>query len=1054
MNIFKQLDKILSSGKVISGLGDGEKIALLQKFDHLLFLCNNYPSAGKIKRGLEGFGKKVEIISCAREVEDENDKNLLPFAQGLNKYLSGQVDGLIFLPSSAMIKFDKSKFQPILLKKNDIIDIENLCQKLESLGYSRVSLVEEVGQFAVRGEIVDVFLTTSESPIRIEFFDDLIEKISTFEVSSMKNMGEINILEIFSVSLPIGDDDIFSLDGVTVMDEPKKVMEEIELLKQSYQTMSIFKQSLYADFERLYEKADYLFDNFNIAPVTYKNERIASRSYLTDFLALKQDVLDFKNLNQSIILFTGQDRFLKNMQDFLIENNLSWHNYDDSIDLESGEIYLSSMPMPLSFSFLKEGLTAVGCDNLFRAKNIGFSRGKHEVFYLPKLGDYIVHTFHGVGKCTAIERMKISNIEKDYFVIEYKNGDKLYLPSEEANTISAYIGSETQPKLSSLGGAEFARIKERARASIHQMAISLVEVYKERSLVKGFRFKRDEYLEKKFADAFPFTETEDQLKAIADIDKDMESDRVMERLICGDVGFGKTEVALRACFKCIYNGKQVALLCPTTILSEQHYRSAKERLAPFGIRVEVLNRFKTPLQVKDILRRVQEGEVDMVIGTHRILSSDVIYHDLGLLVLDEEQRFGVEHKEKLKDAHRNIDVLTLSATPIPRTLNMSLSGIRDISIIETPPRDRLPIQTYLTEQSDDLLKDVISREIARGGQAFVVYNRVESIEEFTCHLRKLLPEAKIGVAHGQMNEKVLENVIQRLYDGEYNVLVASTLIENGINLPFANTMVIIEADRLGLSQLYQLRGRIGRSDKLSYAYLTYIKDKKLTDEGYERLEAMKEFSALGSGFKIAMRDLEIRGAGNIFGREQHGHIAKVGYDMYIKLLDEEVKVIRGEKVYKKSDVKLEVALSAFVGEDYVEDSEQRIALYTKISGLTSREEMFALLQSVQDGYGEVPNEVKNLCNLALMRNLAGEFDIERIKISKLECYAVIKKNQKIIDENLGDVIGSYNGKLAITNDIRIKFVPSQNVFTDVVKLIEIFEKAIFLRKNKKKRENA
>lgn len=1045
-DILKQLDKILSTGKVISGLGDGEKIALLQRFDHLLFLCCNYPSAGKIKRGLEGFGKRVEIISCAREVQDENDKNLLPFAQGLNKYLAGQLDCLIFLPSSAMVKFDKSKFSPIILKQNDTADIEFLSQKLTDLGYERTSLVETAGQFAIRGEILDIFLTTSQNPIRIEFFDDLIEKISTFEVSTMKNMGKIDKVEIFSASLPIGDDDIFSLSGVKILDEPKKTMEEIELLKQSYQTMSIYKPSLYAEFEDLYERADYLFDNFDIAPISYKNEKIPSRSYLTDFMALKQDILDFKNLNQSIILFTGEERFVKNMQEFLTENNLSFHNYIDD-ELEKGEIYISPLAMPLSFCFLKEGVTAVGCDSLFRSKNSGFSRGKHEVFYLPKLGDYVVHTFHGVGKCTAIERMKISNIEKDYFVIEYKNGDKLYLPSEEANSISAYIGSETQPKLSSLGGAEFARLKDRARASIHEMAISLVEVYKERSLVKGFAFRRDEYLEKKFADAFPFAETDDQLKAIADIDRDMESDKVMERLICGDVGFGKTEVALRACFKCIYNGKQVALLCPTTILSEQHYRSAKERLAPFGVRVEVLNRFKSAIQVKDILRRVQEGEVDMIIGTHRILSSDVIYHDLGLLVLDEEQRFGVEHKEKIKDTHRNIDVLTLSATPIPRTLNMSLSGIRDISIIETPPRDRLPIQTYLAEQSDDLLKDVISRELARGGQAFVVYNRVESIEEFACHLRNIIPDAKVGVAHGQMNEKVLENVIQRLYDGEYNVLVASTLIENGVNLPFANTMVIIEADRLGLSQLYQLRGRIGRSDKLSYAYLTYIKDKKLTDEGYDRLEAMKEFSALGSGFKIAMRDLEIRGAGNIFGKEQHGHIAKVGYDMYVKLLDEEVKSIRGEKVYQRSDVKLEVALSAYISEDYVEDNEQRIALYTKISGLNDKNEMASLLQSLKDGYGDVPNEVRNLCHLALMRNLAGEFDIQRIKVSKLECFVVLKKSENIMDEALAKSVGDFGGKLILSNDIRIKFSCSQNVLKDCLMLTEMLENAINLRKN-------
>lgn len=1010
-------------------------------------MCNNYPSAGKIKRGLAGFGKMVEIISCARENGDERDKNLLPFIQGINKYLSGKLDGLIFLPSSAMVKFDKEGLKPIKICKNDVLNIQTLTNKLVDYGFVREGLAQESGQFALRGDIMDIFLTTSDNPIRIEFFDDLVEKINIFEPSSMKNLGQLQEVEISPAFLPVGEDDIFSLDGVKVMDEPKKVMEEIDLLKHSYEVMSIYKPSLYCDFELLYERADYIFDNFDIAPISYKNQKIAPRSYLTDFMALKQDIADFKNLNQAVVLFTGEERFLKNMQDFLNENSIAWHDFDPSKDIERGQVYLSSLEIPLSFCFLNEGLTIIGCESLFRSNNRGFSSGKHSVFYLPKLGDYVVHTFHGVGKCIAIERMKIANIEKDYFVIEYKNGDKLYLPSEEANSISAYIGSETLPKLSMLGGGEFARLKERARASIHEMAISLVEVYKERSMIKGYKFERDEYLEKKFADAFPFTETPDQLKAISDIDRDMESDRVMDRLVCGDVGFGKTEVALRGCFKCVYNGKQVALLCPTTILSEQHYRSAKERLSPFGVRVEVLNRFKTPAQIKDILRRVQEGEVDMIIGTHRILSSDVIYHDLGLLVLDEEQRFGVEHKEKIKDAHRNIDVMTLSATPIPRTLNMSLSGIRDISIIQTPPRDRLPIQTYITGQSDDLLKDVISRELARGGQAFVVYNRVESIEDFACHLRTILPHAKIGVAHGQMNERVLENVIQRLYDGEYNVLVVSTLIENGINLPSANTMVVIEADRLGLSQLYQLRGRIGRSDRLSYAYLTYIKDKKLTNEGYERLEAMKEFSSLGSGFKIAMRDLEIRGAGNIFGREQHGHIAKVGYDMYVKLLDEEVRSIRGEKVYNRSDVKLEVGLSAFIGEDYVEDSEQRIALYTKISNISNKKDMDEVIESMTDAYGDVPSQARNLCQLALMRNMAGEFDVVKIKITKTEFYLVLKKSEGIIDKNLATVCEGWGGKLAISGDIRIKFTPSQNVLKDCIKLSQMLEEARNLRKN-------
>lgn len=1036
----KELSHILNK-KVISGVGEGEKIVLMQQFTHLVFLCGNFVSAGKIKRGLESFGKKVEIVSNARESDDENDKNLLPFVESINRYILGQVDTLIFLPCSMIIKFDKSKFVPIKIEKNKTYNLENLVSSLVEYGYERTSLVTNAGQFALRGDILDIFTSANEKPYRIEFFDDLVENISIFDENTMKNIATKESVDICLSKLPLGEDNVFSLDGEKILDEPKKIDDEITLIKQSYSTMSFYNYKYYEEFEKLYDNADLIFDNFQISSPDYHNEKIAERSYLTDFLALKQDIIDFKNLNQAVILFSSEERYKKNLADFLTENGLSYFDYDPTKKIEKKEIYLSTLAMPYSFSFLREGVVGIGSDSLFRSSTSTFSKSRHSVFYLPKLGDYVVHTFHGIGKCIKIERLKISNIEKDYFVIEYKNGDILYLPSEEANTISAYIGSEEQPKLSSLGGGEFTRLKDRVRASIKEMAISLVDIYKERQKIKGFKFIRDDFLEKQFADAFGYQETPDQLKAISDIDKDMESDRVMDRLICGDVGFGKTEVALRACFKCIYNGKQVSLLCPTTILSQQHYMTAKERLEPFGVKVEVINRFKTTLQIKDILRRLKDGEIDMIIGTHRLLNNDVQYKDLGLLILDEEQRFGVEHKEKIKDGNRSIDVLTLSATPIPRTLNMSLSGIRDISVIETPPRDRLPIQTYVSEENDQLIKDVLNRELARGGQAFVVYNRVESIEEFASHIRKLMPNANIGVAHGQMNEKLLENVIERLYDGVYNILIATTLIENGINLPMANTMVVIEADRLGLSQLYQLRGRIGRSDKLSYAYLTYVKDKHLTDDAYKRLEAIKEFSQLGSGFKIAMRDLEIRGAGNIFGKEQHGHIAKVGYDMFVKLLDEEVKDIKGEKINKLSDVKLEISLSAFISEDYIEDNEQRIVYYTRISEISSEDDMKNLLESLEDGYGQIPQEVKNLCLLAYLRNLSGNFSVQKLRVNKYECIVFLEKKEEIIDPRLAGNLNEYNGKLTFDSSIKIKFDNNGGILDKVKVLIEFFEKA-------------
>lgn len=1042
--MLKQYLEKLEKYRVLSGLQDGEKLIFIQNFHRLIFLSGNFVNAGKIKRGLEALGKRVEIVATSRENDDEKDKNLFPFIQSLNRYINGELDALIFLPSSSIIKFDLAKISPLKLKVGQIIDFDSITKTLAEMGYERCPLSQERGQFAVRGDILDIFDTCNQHPVRIEFFDDTIEQISLFDESTMKNIEKLEEAQIFFAKLPFGEDDCFNLDGVKVLDEPKKTEEEIDLIIKSRKATSTFDESLYSSFDCIEEKADYIFDNFGLYESFYNNQTIGKQSYLTDFMALKRDITDFKNLNQAILLFAGEEKYKKNLEEFLTQNDIAFIDYDhlEEEKLEAKNVYVSSIPVIYSFCFLKERIVAVGADSLFRSKNPAYSKNKHSVFYLPKLNDYVVHTFHGIGKCTQIERLKISDAEKDYFVIEYKNGDKLYLPSEEANTISAYVGSEESPKLSSLGGAEFARLKDRVKASIKEMAISLLEIYKQRQQIKGFEFERDEELEKRFSDAFGFAETPDQLKAIHDIDKDMESDKVMERLVCGDVGFGKTEVALRAAFKAIYNGKQVALLCPTTILSQQHEFTAKERLEPFGVKIEVLNRFKTPAQVKNIIERVKDGKVDMLIGTHKMLNDQITFNDLGLLILDEEQRFGVEHKEKLKDRFRNIDVLTLSATPIPRTLNMSLSGIRDISIIETPPRDRLPIQTYVAEETDQLIKDVLSRELSRGGQAFVVYNRVETIDDFANHVKKLMPEARIGVAHGQMTERALEKVISRLYNGEYDVFISTTLIENGINLPEANTMVIIDSDRLGLSQLYQLRGRIGRSNQLSYAYLTYVKDKRITEDAYKRLEAIKEFSQLGSGFKIAMRDLELRGAGNIFGKEQHGHIAKVGYDMFVKLLDEEVKELKGESIRKKSDVKLEINLSAFISEEYIAESEQRVVYYSRISELSSREEMNSLIQSLTDGYGQVPQEIINLCKFAYLRNLAGDFGVKRIVLNKFDDMIVLEKSETVVDERLAKVMGEFGGKIAFDNMVKIKFAENgKSVAEKLEKMIEFFEKA-------------
>ena len=536
-----------------------------------------------------------------------------------------------------------------------------------------------------------------------------------------------------------------------------------------------------------------------------------------------------------------------------------------------------------------------------------------------------MHEIHGIGR--VLGNKKITTLEgtKDYIAVEYSGGDMLYIPVEQLDILTRYLGGEKKPKLSKIGGKDFERIKRGVKDSIRKMSFDLKKLYEERNSKQGFKFETDKEMQTVFENAFEFEETEDQQTAIDEIYADMTSDKVMDRL----VGFGKTEVAFRAIFLAVLNGKQVALLSPTTILCEQHFNTAVKRFKDFGIKIACLDRFKTPKAQRQILADLKEGKIDLIIGTHRLISKDVVFKDLGLLVLDEEQRFGVEHKEKIKLLKTNVDTLTLTATPIPRTLHMSLSGIRQISVINTPPRKRLPVQTYVTEETDTLIKDVISREINRGGQAFILYNRVESIHTFAGRVQKLMPNLKITVVHGQMEERKMETNINAFYKGESDVLISTTLIENGIDLPRANTLVVIDADRLGLSTLYQLKGRVGRSDRLAYAYFTFKRDKVLTDTAYHRLNAIIEFAEMGSGIKIAMRDLEIRGAGNVLGVEQHGHMDKIGYELYSKLLRAELD---GEE---EVNLELDIRVSAFIPDSYIESNSSKMSAYKEIAEISS-----------------------------------------------------------------------------------------------------------------------
>jgi len=597
-----------------------------------------------------------------------------------------------------------------------------------------------------------------------------------------------------------------------------------------------------------------------------------------------------------------------------------------------------------------------------------------------KKGDYVVHENHGIGKFLGIQQLTVQNIKKDYLKIKYAGEDLLYVPVEQMDIIQKYVaGDHPTPKINKLSGSEWKKTKSKVKAAIANMAKELLELLAKRKLSKGYAFSPDTVWQKEFEDSFPFQETEDQLRCISEIKDDMEKEENMDRLLCGDVGFGKTEVAARAVFKCAADGKQAVILVPTTILANQHYYTLKERFERFPFKVEMLSRFRSNAQQSEIIKKIKNGSIDVIIGTHRILSSDVQFKDLGLLVIDEEQRFGVRHKEKIKRLKKNVDILTLSATPIPRTLHMSLVGIRDMSLIEEPPEERYPVQTYVVEQEDELITEAIERELARGGQVYVVYNRVMSIHKIANKIERLVPFAKVAVGHGQMNERVLEDIMLDFINGNSNVLVATTIIESGIDIPNVNTMIILDADRFGLSQLYQLRGRVGRSNKLAFAYLMYQKDKALAETAEKRLRAIKEFTEFGAGFKVAMRDLEIRGAGNLLGMEQHGHMMMIGYELYCKLVDDAVRALGGEIVNpNKEESSVELPVTAYIPDRYISDEILKLQMYKKIAQVTSREEEEEIVDELIDRYGEIPKETENLIKVSRIRALAVRLCIMRI----------------------------------------------------------------------------
>ncbi|PKM95264.1 MAG: transcription-repair coupling factor [Firmicutes bacterium HGW-Firmicutes-1] len=783
-------------------------------------------------------------------------------------------------------------------------------------------------------------------------------------------------------------------------------------------------------------------------PIEFSMKTISP--YHNNFEMLKNDLNYFVKNEYQIVLLSASYTRAERMSNLLLENNIQ-AKFSKSLDepLKNGIVTVSYGSLHKGFEypqakFVVLSETEIGGKKKKKARQKKFKEGrKLDSFTDLKVGDYIVHENHGIGVFRGIEKIEIDGISKDFIKISYQDGGNLYITTNQLNAIQKYIGVEgKKPKLNKLGTNEWKKTKARVKSEVEVLAKDLIELYAKREIGKGFIYSKDTLWQREFEEMFPYDETDDQISAIEDTKRDMESNKIMDRLICGDVGYGKTEVAIRAAFKAVQDGKQVAYLVPTTILAQQHFNNFLQRMKDFPVRVEMLSRFKSPKDQKVIIEDLNKGLVDIVIGTHRIISMDVKFKNLGLLIVDEEQRFGVSHKEKIKKLKENIDVLTLTATPIPRTLHMSMVGIRDMSTLEEPPEERHPIQTYVLEHNEQLIKDAIYREIGRNGQVYYVYNRVKNIDEIAHHISMLVPEAKVAYAHGQMSERELENMMVEFINGEIDVLVSTTIIETGLDIQNVNTIIIQDADRMGLSQLYQLRGRVGRSNRVAYAYLMYKKDKVLQEVAEKRLQAIKQFTEFGSGFKIAMRDLEIRGAGNILGEKQHGHLDAVGYDLYCRLLEQALHKMSDHPDKEKIETTINIDVDAYIPKKYIKDEIRKIEAYKKIASIEKEEDYMDVHDELTDRYGELPRVVVNLLEIALIKALANELDMMSVEQKGEEYIFEISKDATLNPEKIPELVKEYGKKLKFTVNEKICFILSvkkdekKQVFRQIKNLLQ------------------
>lgn len=946
-----------------------------------------------------------------------------------------------------IISPDEIQKNRIHITGEDTVDLTKLEQDLTALGYERESQIEAPGQFAVRGGIIDVFPLAEEMPVRIELWGDEIDSIRMFDAKSQRSIENISEITIYPASENcFGNNGLVSFlkyfpenETLLFYDEPHRLQETAETVEAEY-TESLKNRADAGMKEegeeelRVFQTKDIIsemnrYSGIGLTTLESKCGLFKVRSvytvqakgvnpYNNSFELLTRDLKRLKRNGYRVVLLSGSRTRAKRLAEDLRDYDLSsFYSEDMQREVKPGEIMAAYGYASEGYEYPMLKFVVISESDIFGRKKKKKKRKKYEGqriqdFAELKPGDYVVHENHGIGVYKGIEKIEVEKIVKDYMKIVYAEGGVLYIPVAQMDLIQKYAGADAKkPRLNKLGTIQWGKTKSQVKKAVQIVAKDLVELYAVRQQSEGFVYGPDTVWQKEFEEMFPFEETDDQLQAIEDTKHDMESKKIMDRLICGDVGYGKTEIAIRAAFKAVQEGKQVVCLVPTTILAQQHYNTFVQRLKEFPVRIDLLCRFRSAAEQKKTIEDTKKGFVDILVGTHRVLSKDVVFKDLGLLIIDEEQRFGVTHKEKIKKLKENIDVLTLTATPIPRTLHMSLIGIRDMSVLEEAPNERMPIQTYVMEYNDEMVREAITRELARDGQVYYVYNRVNDIADVAGRIQSLVPDANVAFAHGQMKERELEDIMYDFINGDIDVLVSTTIIETGLDIPNANTMIIQDADRFGLSQLYQLRGRVGRSNRMAYAFLLYQRDKLLKEVAEKRLSAIREFTDLGSGIKIAMRDLEIRGAGNLLGEAQSGHMEAVGYDLYCKMLNEAVRQLKGGPEAETFTTLIDLNVDEYIPEYYIKNEYQKLDIYKRIAAIESEEELEDMTEELIDRFGDIPKKVQQLLVIASLKSLAHSVYVTAIEQKGEEIRFTMYEKAKIDPSGIPKFLDSYKNDL-------------------------------------------